>query len=464
MKIKTGKTLKQNCINCTVNFIPIILLSIILYGQSYAQWEKTNFPDTVKVNTIVTKDSSVFVGTEGDGIFVSANNGENWKSINEGLQSKLIHAILITGKSLPAGQTRIFAGTETGVSVSTDNGGNWRSINSGLSGLGVWSLAVSVNTSGDTTIFAGTWSGLYSTTDWGKNWEATGLSSTTMPVNSIIIDKNDICAATFSDGIFLSGDNGLTWKNIDVKTQASFDYDHIPKSAPVYSISLFASPPNNRIIVGSIGGLYYSVLGDTIFYNDTSFVKVYNQKAPVLCFAGRNDTLFTAAGGNFYKLFWVVIPFYDYYGNLAGYRAAYDAHRLNVPYLGDQTVYNLELNNTYIFAGTEEGIWRLWYPEPGAITRIKNPQEVPSGFMLKQNYPNPFNPTTVITYRLPVAGNVALIVYDVLGKPVATLVKERQAAGSHFVKFDAVGLPSGVYFYRLQAGSFVNTKKMILLQ
>jgi hypothetical protein len=321
---------------------------------------------------------------------------------------------------------------------------------------------------GDTTILAGTWSGVYSTTDWGDNWEATGLSSTTMPVNSIIIDKNTICAATFSDGIFLSADNGLTWENIDVKTAAAFDYDLIPKSAPVYSISLFASPLNNRIIVGSIGGLYYAILGDTIFYNDTSFVKLYKQEAPVHCFAGRNDTLFTAAGGNFYKLFWTYI--YIHHHTYPGFPdfidsiLAYDARRLSIPYLGDQTVYTLTLNNTYIFAGTEEGIWRLKYPEPGATTGIKSSQEIPGGFILEQNYPNPFNPTTTITYRLPVAGNVALKVYDVLGRPVAALVNERQAAGSHSVKFEPGGLPSGVYFYMLQAGSFVSTKKMILLQ
>jgi hypothetical protein len=84
--------------------------------------------------------------------------------------------------------------------------------------------------------------------------------------------------------------------------------------------------------------------------------------------------------------------------------------------------------------------------------------------VLEQNYPNPFNPTTVVTYLLPVASNVKLIVYDLLGRPVATLVNERQAAGRHSVKFDAGGLSSGVYFYRLQAGNFVRTKKMILVQ
>jgi photosystem II stability/assembly factor-like uncharacterized protein len=462
MKIKIGKKLKQNCSNGTNNLIQIILLSIILCGQSYAQWEKTNFPDTVKVNTIVTKDSYIFVGTDGDGIFVSTNNGENWKSMNEGLQSKLIHTILITGKTLPAGQTRIFAGTETGVSVSTDNGENWRSINSGLSGLGVWSLEVSEDTLGDTTIFAGAWSGVYSSTDWGENWEVTSLSNTTAPVNSILIYKNFICAATFSEGIFNSYDNGLTWKNIDVKTKASFEEDFIPKSAPIYSIKLFAGPEANTIIVGSIGGLYHTFWGDTIFYDDTSFAKIYKQDAPVLCFANRNDTLFTAIGGYLFKLYWVHIYFRGYYGNIIDSIAVYDAERLYKFYLGIPVVYSLALNDAYIFAGTEDGIWGLRYPE--TITGVENSQEVPTGFVLEQNYPNPFNPTTVVSYRLPVASNVTLIVYDLLGRPVATLVNERQIAGHHSVKFDAGGLPSGVYFYRLHAGSFVHTKKLILLQ
>ncbi len=464
MKIKICKTLKQNCIKGTNNLIPIILLLIVLCGQSYAQWEKTNFPDTVNVNTIVTKDSSVFVGTEGDGIFVSTNNGGSWKSMNEGLQSKLVHSILITGKTMPAGKARIFAGTETGVSISTDNGENWRTINSGLSGMGVWSLAVSADTSGDTTIYAGCWSGVYSSTNRGGNWEATGLSSTTEPVNSILIYENLIFAATFSDGIFQSYDNGLIWKNIDVKTRASFDYDLIPKSAPIYSISLFSGVNANCIIVGSVGGLYFSGLGDTIFYDDTSFAKVAIQNTPVLCFASRSDTLFTVLDGNFYKFFWGYIYLRGYYGNILDSIPAYDVHRSKIPYLGNHTVYSLALNNEYIFAGTEEGIWRLRYPEPGVITGVERSREVPAGFMLEQNYPNPFNPSTVVAYRLPVGSDVLLKVYDVLGRPVATLVNERQSEGSHSVKFDAVGLPSGVYFYRLQAGSFVGTKKMILLQ
>jgi hypothetical protein len=88
----------------------------------------------------------------------------------------------------------------------------------------------------------------------------------------------------------------------------------------------------------------------------------------------------------------------------------------------------------------------------------------PKQFALEQNYPNPFNPSTTIRYQLPVASEVKLEVYDVLGKKIATLVNERQSAGSYQVVWNASGLSSGTYFYRLQAGTFVETKKMIMVK
>lgn len=88
----------------------------------------------------------------------------------------------------------------------------------------------------------------------------------------------------------------------------------------------------------------------------------------------------------------------------------------------------------------------------------------PLRFSLDQNFPNPFNPTTVISYQLPVNSMVTLKVYDVLGREVKTLVSERQAAGTHPVTFDAGNLPSGVYFCRLEVGTYSATKKLLLLK
>jgi hypothetical protein len=89
---------------------------------------------------------------------------------------------------------------------------------------------------------------------------------------------------------------------------------------------------------------------------------------------------------------------------------------------------------------------------------------LPSVFSLEQNFPNPFNPTTEIGYDLPSASHVALTVFDLTGKTVATLVNESQDAGSHSVSFDARNLPSGTYLYRLDAGNSTFTKKMMLIK
>ena len=89
---------------------------------------------------------------------------------------------------------------------------------------------------------------------------------------------------------------------------------------------------------------------------------------------------------------------------------------------------------------------------------------VPNVFALQQNYPNPFNPATVINYSIPNAARVELAVYNVLGQKVATLVDEEMTAGPHSIEWDASQYSSGVYFYRVSAGSYTDTKKMMLVK
>ena len=89
---------------------------------------------------------------------------------------------------------------------------------------------------------------------------------------------------------------------------------------------------------------------------------------------------------------------------------------------------------------------------------------MPTTYVLDQNYPNPFNPVTKITYEIPVQSNVLLKVYDIIGNEVATLVNEPKPAGSYNILFDATNLSSGVYFYRMQAGDYIEAKKMIYLK
>ncbi len=94
----------------------------------------------------------------------------------------------------------------------------------------------------------------------------------------------------------------------------------------------------------------------------------------------------------------------------------------------------------------------------------EKPSSTPGAFALYQNYPNPFNPTTSIGFRIAESGLVTLKVYDVLGREVSTLVEEYKSAGEYKIEFNALSLPSGIYFYRIQAGDFIDTKKLILIK
>ncbi len=94
----------------------------------------------------------------------------------------------------------------------------------------------------------------------------------------------------------------------------------------------------------------------------------------------------------------------------------------------------------------------------------RNSNQGPKEFVLKQNYPNPFNPLTHISYQIASERNVQLVVYDILGQKVKKLLNTKQKKGRYTVKFNSDGLAGGVYFYRIVAGSFVQTRKMILIK
>jgi hypothetical protein len=132
------------------------------------------------------------------------------------------------------------------------------------------------------------------------------------------------------------------------------------------------------------------------------------------------------------------------------------------------------VNNTiYVIGGSSD--WtailnQVWEYDP-LTTGVGHASEFPKEFLLEQNYPNPFNPVTVIKYTVggmrgegSGVSNVKLAVYDLLGREVSVLVNERKDAGVHEVKFEASGLSSGVYFYRIEAGSFVQTRKLMILR
>ena len=428
--------------------ISIKALLIILSMQCYSQWLQISFPSTAKVNTMAVSGSSIFAGTNGDGILVSTDNGESWSKINEGLQSNVIYTIYIDSTNLSAGQTRIYTGTATGASISTNNGLSWETINSGLPEQPVTSFAVG----NSTKIYAGTWSGIYYSPNYGQIWGTTDLSTTLMPVNSLAVIDNFIFASTYAGGLYYSANNGDTWED---ETIWVIDYDpwtHTEVSRRLIPVNAMSKIGDNIIAsIGYMGDIYSSP------YYDASFSKcnMTLKYKPVLCFTGYETNLFAGnAVGDIYRsdadgLNWEILP---------------------TP-LTDHAINTLAVNESYIFAVTEDGIWRLKYFEE--ITGADEYHEVPTGFVLEQNYPNPFNPTTTIKFSIPVGvetrhgaslQHVTLKIYSLLGQEVATLVNGVQSPGQYEVMFDASNLTSGIYIYKLHVGGFTATKKLMLVK
>jgi len=98
------------------------------------------------------------------------------------------------------------------------------------------------------------------------------------------------------------------------------------------------------------------------------------------------------------------------------------------------------------------------------LVSVDENENIPAEFSLEQNYPNPFNPTTTIKFSLPENEFVTLKVFDVMGNEITVLVNEEKTAGSHSIKFNAVDIASGIYFYQLKAGKHSDTKKLVILK
>jgi hypothetical protein len=108
------------------------------------------------------------------------------------------------------------------------------------------------------------------------------------------------------------------------------------------------------------------------------------------------------------------------------------------------------------------GFWNVY--KQNVVTAVEDDEIVPLEFRMEQNYPNPFNPSTIIRFSVSEKSNVVLKVYDILGSEVATLVNNDMDIGRYEVEFRADNYSSGIYIYKISAGDFVSTKKMILLK
>ena len=440
----------------------------------------------------VDKQGNLLAGSTGK-LYRSTDFGQNWVSIDNNQINSIINDIAVNSLD------HIFAATTNGgVYRSTDDGANWTQVNNGF--LYNYAYAIAINEDDDIFV-TGEMAGIYKSTNNGDSW--TALLTATLPAYDIIInDLGDIFISSIDAmGVLRSIDNGSTWQQINSGLYS-------------FNIRCLCLSPNTFLLGGGEGtGVWLSGLptGSNLFgggsnlglpiqhgipiqhitvihsnpgpYNSPSldypidkvFVTLQEINHPdiseliiTLEHEGIVDTLVYQpgiSGANFLST-----KFKD--------EASLQLSQGTPPFVGSFKPANplsvfkgLEATGEWILTITDDvpandGIFEAWSISilSDLSSDVQDMNGIPSGFALLQNYPNPFNPTTTIQYSIPQRSNVILKVYDVLGNEVAVLVDEEKERGVYSVNFDASNFASGIYLYRLHAGSFVETKKMILLK
>ena len=416
--------------------LQILFFFLLVTQLCFAQWVQTNGPYGGPVTALAASGSNLFAGIGGlsiGGVYCSTNNGASWTEITEGLTAKRINTFGVYHSD--TGDTIIFAGNYGGIFYSTNNGNNWIEVSSGLP-ENKWVTSFAFN---DDILFTGLYyGGVYLSIDDSISWAEAGLSEKN--VNALIVTPDGVNLFAGTQGsIFRSTDNGTSWSEVN---------SGLPDVGTVYHFAIIPDGLGGlNLFAGTWGGVFLST------NNGTSWTKAGLTGTPTNALVVSDTNLFA--------------------GSWSGgvYLSSDNGSRWTDVSTGltDNNVHSLIIKDSYLYAGTDNGVWRR--PLAEMITAVESSYELPLNFNLEQNYPNPFNPTTTIKYSIPSVIStegrnlkVTLKVFDVLGKEVATLVNEEKQVGTYELTWNAANLPSGVYFFRLQAGSYVQTRKMILLK
>ncbi len=413
-------------------------------------WRLQGSPTATGLFSIKAVDANVAWAAGGNGaatgpvVIRTTDGGEQWSVVTGNLANIDIYCVFAVDEQ------RAWVGTGDGrIFATSDGGATWDNqayggVQSGFIDGIYFSDAQNGFAMGDPPSGSTRWVVL-KTSDGGESWahlanEPVGVSGEAGWNNSFCgVDANHIWFGTNKNKIWRTTDGGNSWSASASGGTNSFA---VSFKDPLYGIAGHSNGALSRTTDGGatwvpITSPAASGIGGASYVPNSPKAWIASYDAP---FVSNND------GAS-----WQAQSAYPYSG---------DINHLSIADTGKGWAVT---SNAEILVYSPTSVTAVG-PEPGV--------SVPASFVLNQNYPNPFNPTTVISYRLPVAAEISLTVFDLLGRVLSSLVAGERGPGNHTVEFDATGLSSGVYFYQLRAtpigaagvAPFVQTRKLVVVK
>jgi hypothetical protein len=385
---------------------------------------------------VVGKGDTVYVGGKpmsGSNRAFGKFKGGVYSALDGPLSGKTVYALAKNAEDT------LFAGTlDFGVFRSGTRGTTWAVASGGLANLDVYALA----TDADGRLFAGTGSGLYISKNNGTTWSP-APEFPSVRVQAIATNSAGHVYVATTDYVWVSGSHGAApWYRLNT-------------GLPVADITSLAMGPNNDVYAGTWGfGVYHRPA-----WPNAPTVPTLISPANLATSVPQNPVIR-----------WNKVVGAETYQLQISTSSLFSTTVLDDSTLTDTSrAVTLPLANNYYWrvraknvAGTSA--YATTWKFASIATSVTIDPNVPAEYFLAQNHPNPFNPSTRIEYGLPVRSVVRIAVYTTLGQQVAVLKGEEQEAGYHEVMFDARTLASGVYLCRMEAGSFVQVRKLVLVR
>ncbi len=398
------------------------------FGQAF--WTNRSIPNAGSVYSLVADLSgTVFAATDA-GIYRSTNHGDSWMAASAGLPADIFGNRYVYQLVAERNGTML-AASWTGVYFSRNGGQSWTPSNNGFYSVNPSIRCMSADSSGN--LFAAVWGDLFKSTDHGSTWYHVLNDPYGAFATVAVSPWGSLFAANLSGYNYRSIDQGEHWNRIP--------YDSLPRS-----INCFLFAKDGRVLAGTqYNGV--SVSGDS----GKSWKSFNNSGLP---YSPSISSLWFWQDGFYYAAIYL--------------KGVYRLSSMGMTWLAANsglTNYNVRCLGSdpqgYFYVGGDYGAVFTTF---NAVSEVAEGRNARQSFQLSQNYPNPFNPSTTIEFSLPKSSYTTLKIFNLLGEEVATLVSQEVSSGAHRTTWNATNMPSGIYFYRLQAGEFMETKQMLLVK